>query len=1252
MNSFRNYLDRLAHAEPLSADDALAVFLPLARAALGAHQAGGVAPLEGIERLILLDSRLAFAGDPRLPCRDNLTELNKIEAAERAVLDVVAESRVVTVLDGDDEDGDDRYTRLELGAPGEPTTRPVYLPGYVTWEHALAHHDPLTDIFSLGMILASLALRLDFRDERDLERFVVHRRNPFAIHAELHPVIARAIRRMTELDRRRRDQDLAELVNGLERYREQGVDFTLDLARVPGFRSRDARDRREIVLGKLQERLFDLSRRNSLLHFRPSLSSIDLTQASMPLSFDPRLIPADRILTWNDDLRKSLAAGRPLRLDKYLNFSEAVYLPSLLDRLIADARRDQAELGFSQVRLAICFLSWANLKTKPIERYESPLLLLRVQLVKNKGVRDTYALEPLSSEAEINPVLRRMFKQLYAIETPETIDLAEAGVDSFVDWLTAKIQASEPAITVHRLDRPRVELIHEKARRRLDRYRQSARGAKRGTRVYFDLEYSYDPSNYQPLGVKLYNAMARAPSTRLREIVAENPRPREHRISPPAAEGSREPSAAGPVPKGPSPADESVIETERSFLRLKGAAEENPYIWNIDFCALTLAQFRYRKMTLVRDYEALIADRPENPAFESIFSLAPRPAHRELPNVGPLADRRDVVSCDPTQATAIAEARRGVSYIIQGPPGTGKSQTITNLIADFVGRGARVLFVCEKRAAIDVVFARLRQCGLAPLCSLIHDSQADKKEFVLDLKRTYESFLEAESSDEKSRIKSRQQLLEEIGRELAPLERFERVMQADRGEPGSNLRHLLDRAIALRRRLPTLSDDDQGRLVDYSRWTENRDRLDRFVDALRVTQPDGVLAHHPLRRLSTRWTESDRSIEDAKETVRDARESLDWLIRAWSKSPVPASTWETPELARRLAEYAERAAPLARAGRLGLIDEPSGQTKPFQIAAEKVVAAARERAEVGEETSGWIEKLSLSDARAALADARAYEASLAPLNWLRPGWWRLRKALSRQFDFQSRRIRPRWTEILSTLIREHAATAELTRLEEEFAQKFGLAESAQDSLNRVRSLRADLLKFPARIRELHRQLSRASHAAEWIEGLLEGTAPASSLPARLAEFFEGGMDRPWVECREELRSIEGALPRLNGFRDCLAELSRPPPKSPICSVISPIRSRNWSPPLRIIRRRKDLPPIGRLPASVPRDARERSSDWSGCMTNGSKAIPERSCVRRVNDSRSTFAGPVCRLHGWRPIRRNSRNRTARAGGSWNANSRK
>ncbi len=123
-----------------------------------------------------------------------------------------------------------------------------------------------------------------------------------------------------------------------------------------------------------------------------------------------------------------------------------------------------------------------------------------------------------------------------------------------------------------------------------------------------------------------------------------------------------------------------------------------------------------------------------------------RPLENEAPAPLDRADEWPVVPGDATQTAAVALARTGRSYIIQGPPGTGKSQTITNLIADYVARGKRVLFVCEKRAAIDVVFHRLRQQGLDELCCLIHDSQTDKKSFVMNLKQTYEKWL-AEPDD-------------------------------------------------------------------------------------------------------------------------------------------------------------------------------------------------------------------------------------------------------------------------------------------------------------------------------------------------------------------------------------------------------------------------------------------------------------------------------------------------------------------------
>ena len=68
-----------------------------------------------------------------------------------------------------------------------------------------------------------------------------------------------------------------------------------------------------------------------------------------------------------------------------------------------------------------------------------------------------------------------------------------------------------------------------------------------------------------------------------------------------------------------------------------------------------------------------------------------------------------MVEADSSQQCAIAGIAIGQHAVIHGPPGTGKSQTITNLIATLVANGKRVLFVAEKRAALEVVQQRLEK---------------------------------------------------------------------------------------------------------------------------------------------------------------------------------------------------------------------------------------------------------------------------------------------------------------------------------------------------------------------------------------------------------------------------------------------------------------------------------------------------------------------------------------------------------------
>ena len=88
------------------------------------------------------------------------------------------------------------------------------------------------------------------------------------------------------------------------------------------------------------------------------------------------------------------------------------------------------------------------------------------------------------------------------------------------------------------------------------------------------------------------------------------------------------------------------------------------------------------------------------------------------------------MSADSSQLTAVRYSELGKSFVLHGPPGTGKSQTITNIIAHNLALGRKVLFVSEKKAALDVVHRRLSQIGLRPFCLELHSNKAGKTEVL------------------------------------------------------------------------------------------------------------------------------------------------------------------------------------------------------------------------------------------------------------------------------------------------------------------------------------------------------------------------------------------------------------------------------------------------------------------------------------------------------------------------------------------
>lgn len=126
------------------------------------------------------------------------------------------------------------------------------------------------------------------------------------------------------------------------------------------------------------------------------------------------------------------------------------------------------------------------------------------------------------------------------------------------------------------------------------------------------------------------------------------------------------------------------------------------------------------------------------------------------PDLGPVPPI--VVPADSSQHSVLIDVMRGTNLVVQGPPGTGKSQTITNIIADALAARKRILFVAEKKAALDVVARRLIDAGLGPFCLPLHSHTSNKREFLDGLR---ERMLLQRVGDTSAEIESTEGLLHE-----------------------------------------------------------------------------------------------------------------------------------------------------------------------------------------------------------------------------------------------------------------------------------------------------------------------------------------------------------------------------------------------------------------------------------------------------------------------------------------------------------
>ena len=649
---------------------------------------------------------------------------------------------------------------------------------------------------------------------------------------------------MTEPDRSRRSQDLYEVIRRLDHYRDYNEENRGDFSTIPGWMDKELKQRDAFILNKLRNRLFDTSRRNRLLYYKPNARLVNLTVGSVPIVLYDRSIRPEWLFTWGGELAEKITGMKEILLNKYLRFQDHLYLASSLDTVRLTAQRDIQEYGFSQLKLVIAFLSWHNLKEDPAERIRTPLLLLPASLKKIKKLKeDHYVLTTNDNAAEVNPVLAGLLKELYGIRLPDFIDLEEMSPGQFYSHVQTQIEAANQGIMLRYLYQPDIALLSEQAQQTVRQYGKKQRRTSDRPVLYTDV-----------------NEFLRAPGLRIGGI---------H-------------TGAWPVPwrrlaytfnlgtAGPAPADGS-----------------EPHRWDFDTCHIVLGNFHYKKMSLVRDYTQVIDQQMQHHVFDELFSDQPKSFPDHAFDGNRPDDWYHVITADPSQTRAILQSRAGYSYIIQGPPGTGKSQTITNLIADFVARGASILFVCEKRAALDVVYHRLKQVGLEELCCYIHDSQRDKRDFIKNLKATYEDFT-SHKPDLGALKTRRQSLLDKMSGQLDIIREFHDISNSEGPDSGISVRLLIERLLTLREELPRLPPAEEELLSTYREWRESASVLAELAAFLDQTGVEPVFAAHPFSRVREELffaPAPHRALSEALQQALAALEQVNALLAGIASIP-------------------------------------------------------------------------------------------------------------------------------------------------------------------------------------------------------------------------------------------------------------------------------------------------------------------------------------------------------------------------------
>ncbi|MBS4215012.1 AAA domain-containing protein [Neobacillus rhizophilus] len=341
----------------------------------------------------------------------------------------------------------------------------------------------------------------------------------------------------------------------------------------------------------------------------------------------------------------------------------------------------------------------------------------------------------------------------------------------------------------------------------------------------------------------------------------------------------------------------NVSFTSKGITKLKEyKKDEVPPVVNLTLLEnAIIGNFPQGGSSLVKDYEELIELSEDSDLSLAGDLIDPKDIDHdnkqddftdEAVNDSENPEILNLLQTDGSQEEILKEARYKKGLVVHGPPGTGKSQVIVNLVTDALYQEKKVLIVCQKRAALDVVFQRLDSLGLSRYVALVHDEKNDRKNLypkvgsVLEQNQVYFENAVNELSSTSKKLSAQEELLNKIANSLYEYQDFGLRLYDLYGiaKPVEDTTQIIDLTEVLPSLNKDLLEDISEKVYTYAEW------YDRFGKEDYPLKDRKSFADFNMK-------EKLQAIEMLNDLIDKARKSVEYLNSLDHKKITPAYTW-------------------------------------------------------------------------------------------------------------------------------------------------------------------------------------------------------------------------------------------------------------------------------------------------------------------------------------------------------------------------